>query len=208
MATLQEIQAAMTGFPRTLNWNNFANVAHSPDPPHQASTSARWSMSGWTVHIVNNEYRVQGARVTVSLNNGGTWATPAGKTSAPLLRHEQGHYDITGLVARDLIRKVFDLSLNVDVVAALRDSGNTPGEHRNYVTRQFQSDINRFGAEANAMLARLQTNPTTHADGIYDVQTNHGQNATGQQTWNNRLQHVMSGNEHFELRLRMEGLIN
>ena len=207
MATLQEIQAAMTGFPRALTWNNFSNVANSPDPPHQASTSARWSMSGWNVHVVNDEYRVQGARVTVSLNGGGTWATPSAKTSAALLRHEQGHYDITGLVARDLIRKVLDLSFSVDVVAALRDSGNTPAEHRNYMVRQYQTDITRFGGEANALLGRLQTNPATHADGLYDVQTNHSQNAMGQQAWNNRLQRVMSGNEHFELWLRMEGII-
>jgi len=197
----------MTGFPRTLTWNNFPNAATSHSPPHQAMTSASWATSGWSVHVVNNEYRVRGARVTVTLNSGSSWATPTAKASASLLRHEQGHYDITGLIARDLIRKVLDLSFSVDVVAALRDSGNTPAEHRNYVTRQFQRDINRFGTEANTLLARLQTNPATHADGIYDQQTNHGLNTTAQQQWNNRIQRVMGANEHFELWLRMEGII-
>jgi len=61
--------------------------------------------------------------------------------------------------------------------------------------------------EANDLSAKLQTNPTTGADGIYDVQTNHSQNTTGQAAWNARLQRMKAGDENFELNLAMERII-
>ena len=207
MATPQEIQAALSGFPRALAWTNFRNVQASPSPPHEALTSVSWSMGSWSVHVVNGEYRVRNPRVTVALNGHASWATPSAKSSTALLQHEQGHFDITGLIARDLISKVLDLSLDVAVVAALRDAGTTPSAHQRYVTQQFQADINRFAQEANALGAQLQTNPATHADGLYDVQTNHSQNTAVQQAWNTRLQAIKSSNQSFELALRLEGLI-
>ena len=207
MATLQEVNAAMTGFPRNLTWANFRQVQSSPSPPHIAQMSATFSMGGFTVHLVNGEYKIRNPRITVATNASGSWATSAARSSAALLPHEQGHYDITGLIARDLIGKVLDLSLDQAVVAAARGSGNTPGEHLNYVTRQFQTDVTRFGNEARALSARLNTNPGTHADGIYDTQTNHGLNATQQSSWNGRLQRLKSANDCFELMLRLEGII-
>src|SRR5215470_868208 len=176
MATLQEIQAAMSGFPRNLSWNDFPRVQNSPAPPHQARTAARWATTGWTVRVVNGEYRVHGARVNVSLDGSNMWAVPGARTSAALLRHEQGHYDITGLIARDLIRKILDLSLDAVVIGAMQGAGNTPQQHQNFALARFQSYINTFMQEANDLSAKLQTNPVTRADGIYDVQTNHSQN--------------------------------
>ncbi len=207
MATLQEIQAAMTGFPRNLSWNNFRPVPNSPSPPMQAQTGARWATTGWTVKVVNGDYRVHGARVTVSLDNGNTWAVPGARTSTALLQHEQGHYDITGLIARDLIRKILDLSLDTVVMGAMQAAGNTPQQHQNFAVQRFQSYINTYVQEASDLGAKLQTNPTTGADGIYDVQTNHSQNTTGQAAWNARLQRMKAGNENFELDLAMAGII-
>jgi hypothetical protein len=207
MATPQEIQAALSGFPRALAWTNFRNVQTSPSPPHEAHTSVSWSMGSWSVHIVNGEYRVRNPRVTVTLNGHDSWAMPSAKSSTALLQHEQGHFDITGLIARDLISSVLGLSFDVAVVAALRDSGTTPRDHQRYVTQQFQADINRFAQAATALGARLQTNPVTHADGLYDVQTNHSLNTAVQQAWDARLQRIKNHNENFELALRLEGLI-
>jgi hypothetical protein len=207
MATLREIQAAMNGFPRSLTWSNFRPVANSLSPPAQAQTGARWSTTGWSVRVVNGAYRVHGARVNVGLDPHNTWAVPGARTSAALLRHEQGHYDITGLIARDLIRKILDLSLDVVVIGAMQAAGNTPHQHQNFAVQRFQSYINTYVQEANALSAKLQTDPTTGADGIYDVQTNHSQNANGQAAWNARLQRMMAGDENFELNLAMEGIV-
>ena len=207
MATLQEVNAAMTGFPRNLTWANFRRVQSSPSPPHIAQLSAAFATGAFSVHLVNGEYKIRNPRVTVSPNASGSWATTSARSSAALLLHEQGHYDITGLIARDLINKVLDLSFDQAVIAVVRGSGNTPREHLSYATRQFQMDVTRFGNEARALSARLNSNPATHADGIYDTQTNHGLNTMQQNSWNGRLQRLKSANDNFELMLRLEGII-
>jgi len=207
MATLREIQAAMSGFPRNLTWGDFRSVQNSLVPPAQANTAAQWATTGWSARVVNGEYRVHGARVNVSIDRHNSWAVPGARTSAALLRHEQGHYDITGLIARDLIRKILDLSLDVVIIGAMQGAGNTPQQHQNFAVRRLQSSINTYVQEANALSAKLQTDPTTRADGIYDVQTNHGQNGNGQAAWNTRLQRMKAGDEDFELNLAMEGIV-
>ena len=207
MATLQELNAAMSGFPRSLTWGNFRQVQSSPSPPHAAQVGAGFSMGGWSVHLVHGEYRVRGARVAVAAQANDSWATAAARSDAGLLRHEQGHYDITGLIARDLIGKVLDLSFHQSLIAVCIGSGDTAHERLRYVTRLFQADVTRFGQEARDLLARLNTNPSTQADGLYDNQTNHGLNTTGQRMWNDRLQRIKASNDSLELTLRIEGLL-
>ena len=206
MASMQDIQAALSGFPRVLAWTNFHPVPNSPMPPHQALTSAGWAWTHSGVHLVNGEYRVNNPRVTVSLNHA-SWATPAAVASATLLVHEQGHYDISGLVARDVVQQLLDWSLDATVAAAARGSGNNAQQHLHHATAEATRDINRFVAEANALMARLQTNPVTHADGLYDVQTNHSLNTASQAAWNTRFTRLKTGNEMFLLWLAMEGVI-
>ncbi len=207
MATLQEVQAVMTGFPQSLTWGNFRLVQASPTPPHAAQVSAGFSMGGWSVQLVNGEYNVRGARVSVAAQANGSWATAAARTDANLLLHEQGHFDITGLIARDLIGKVLDLSFDQSVIAVCIGSGDTANSQLRYVTRLFQADVTRFGQEARDLLARLNTNPNTQADGLYDSQTNHGLNATAQRTWNDRIRRIKASNDSLELMLRIEGLL-
>jgi hypothetical protein len=123
------------------------------------------------------------------------------------LRHEQGHFDITGLVARDLARRVLALSLDADVVAALRDSGNSSIQRLRYVQGVFRRSVAGFGRDASQLLAQLQTDPATGRDGLYDRQTRHGQDRAAQATWNNRLARLQAGNEDFALFLAMSGVI-
>ncbi len=205
--TFQEIQAAMTGFPRTLAWTNFRSVQTSPEPPHEAMTSASFSSTGWRVALVKGEYRITGARVNVVLNAQPSWATPSARTNDDLLTHEQGHFDITGLIARDVISQILSLSYDEAVVAALRGVGNSPQARINWVTQDFQKDVNRIGREAKAALDRLQTDPVTKQDGIYDTQTNHSQNTTAQAAWNTRIQQAKINNTNFQLDLKLAGIL-
>lgn len=205
--TFQEIQAAMTGFPRTLAWTNFRSVQTSPEPPHEAMTSASYSSTGWRVALIKGEYRVTGFRVNVVLDATKSWAIPSARTSADLLTHEQGHFDITGLIARDIVSRVLSLSYSEAVVAVLKGVGNSPQARINWVTQEFQKDINKIGAEATKALNRLQTDPVTGADGIYDTQTNHSQNTTAQAAWNTRFQQAKVTNTNFQLDLQLAGIL-
>ncbi len=207
MATLAQIRAAMTGFPRPLTWNDFRPVPAPLDPPHTAKIRSTWQMGPWRVGRTGGKYQVQGVRVTVSFDPSLTWATPAARSDASLLVHEQGHYDITGLIARDLVRSVLNLEWDEAVVASLRGTGNSPQQHQRWVQQQFQNSINELSTHANRLLARLQTDPATGNDGIYDQQTNHGLNAAPQGEWTARLQRVASANDSLELFLIMAGVL-
>ncbi len=205
--TLFEIQAAMTGFPRTLDWKDFRSVQTSPEPPHEAMTSASFSTTGWRVALVKGEYRVTGFRATVVLDANPSWATASARTSTDLLTHEQGHFDITGLIARDIVSRVLSLSYDEAVVAALKGVGNSPQARINWVTQEFQKEVNKAGLEARTALNRLQTDPTTKQDGIYDTQTNHSQNTTAQAVWNARFQQAKLANTNFQLDLKLAGIL-
>jgi len=204
VATLAEIQAVMTGFPRNLTWNDFRTVQASPSPPRAAFVSSVYRTTGWRVALVAGVYRVRGFRVTVSLSSGQSWATSAAKQNAGLLAHEQGHYDITGLIARDLARQVLNLSTSAAVVEVITDAGNTAQSRVNYMTREFQRSIDRFGQRAQTLLNRLQSNGAQA--GIYDRQTNHGLKAAVQTRWNNMFQRLKRENEDFDLWLMMSGI--
>jgi hypothetical protein len=206
MATLQQVNAVVSGFPRALAWTQFRAVDKSPSPPMQALTSSSYQMGPWRVAVTAGEYRVQGIRIAVSLNTNACWAVGAARTNAALLRHEQGHYDITGLVARDLASNVLDLSLEASVVAAMKDAGRNEAERLRYVQRQFQTSVNDYGRQAADLLNRLQTNPTTHRDGIYDVQTQHGVNAAAQSRWESLFARVKTSGTSFRLALALMGI--
>lgn len=204
MATLAEIQAVMTGFPRNLTWNDFRTVDVSPSPPRTAFVSSTFRTTGWQVALVAGVYRVRGFRVTVSLNARQTWATSAAKQNNDLLAHEQGHYDITGLIARDLARQVLDLSFEASVVEVITQAGNTAQSRANYMAGEFQQSITRFSQRAQTLLDQLQSNGAQ--PGVYDRQTNHGLNATAQARWNDTFQRLKRGNEDLGLWLLMGGL--
>lgn len=205
--TFQEIQSAMTGFPRTLEWKDFRSVQNSLDPPHEASTSTSFNSTGWRVTLTKGEYRVTGFRVNVTLNANDTWATASARTSTDLLQHEQGHFDIVGLIARDIVSRVLSLSYDETVVAALKGVGNTPQARINWVTQDFQKDVNKAFLEAKTAMNRLQTDPTTKQDGIYDTQTNHSQNTKAQALWDSRFQQAKLSNTNFQLDLKLAGIL-
>lgn len=207
MATPAEIRAAMTGFPRTLKWSDFPVRTTSPSPPMEAQTGSSYSWTSGTLKLVAGEYRFHGAKATVSLSHASTWAIPSARSSADLLTHEQGHYDITGLVARDFISKVLDLSIHEVIIDVLNDSGHTPNDHMHFVSTHFNAEVARFDQSATALMNRLQTDPNSGQDGLYDTQTGHSQDLAGQTAWNDRLNRAKPAGENFELWLLIEGVI-
>jgi hypothetical protein len=194
VATVQEIQATMTGFPRALRWDMFTPTQSSRQPPRLAHTSSGYSLAAtWSAALIDGAYRVRGLRISVALNAAASWATPAARASASLLRHEQGHYDITGLVARDLAGAILDLAL----------------EEVNFTQQtalaEFRGRIAELGQQANDTLRRLQSNGGIQ--GIYDQQTQHGDNVAAQNRWNSIFDQVKQHNpQSFRLRLAMAGI--
>jgi len=107
---------------------------------------------------------------------------------ANLLLHEQGHHDIIGLIARDLCRKLLSISLSSDIVNILQDAGDTPRARLAYVRRDFAAQANSAGQAATAMRNWLEN--TSTQDGLYESETNHGQNQQAQTRWNDIFRHA------------------
>jgi hypothetical protein len=204
MATLTQIHAAMTGFPYNLSWNDFQTRPASQGAQLSAFVSTSYRTTNWNVALLNGAYRPRGFRVTVVVNRTQSWALSTAKQSNTLLPHEQGHLDITGLIARDLTGKVLDLSIDASVVQTLKEAGNTAQSRLNYVARRFQQSFAQFNQRAQTLMSRLQSNGGV--DGIYDQQTNHGQNTTAQTRWNNLFHRVKSGGDDFDFSLALSGI--
>jgi predicted secreted Zn-dependent protease len=76
-----------------------------------------------------------------------------------LLSHEQGHYDITALGARELYNALLQLTA---------PSGHELQTRASQLRQRIQQKINRTNTR-------------------YDTQTNHSQNAAAQHTWQQRI---------------------
>jgi hypothetical protein len=206
-ATPDEIKAALSGFPRVLNWGDFRQVKTAPDPSAAALTASGYQLAaGWKARLKDGEYRVHNLRVSVSLSHT-SWAIPSARSNSTLLLHEQGHYDITGLIARDLVRGVLNLSFQEEVVAVLKDSGDSPAQHLNYVQKLFNDSVKDLDSRATTLMDKLQTDPATGMDGIYDTDTAHSANTANQAKWNSWFSRLKGNDDDFGLWLAIQGVI-
>lgn len=207
MATLDEIKKVLTGFPYQLKWTNFRGEKTSPNPPHEAQ-SASYYQTHWTgaVSLTKGVYRISGFSIEVLVNGTLSWAVPSARTKPDLLQHEQGHYDITGLVARDMAMNMLDLTFDEAVVSALADVGKTAATRKLYVNGRLKAAFDEQLARADALLAKLQTDPQTRLPGIYDQQTNHSNNRQAQALWDDRFARLKRSSESFAFALTLAGV--
>jgi len=159
---------SITGNTLTLSWNDFTGSvpAHARTDAYTATTyNIHTSYTMRTHGHQQSDFRLSTVSVRIALDRGRMWSRPAART-AQLLKHEQGHYDITALLMRDL-----DTDLT-----ALMQAG------RSFATqRELAQAIAHVQQPAESLVSRLQSTAT--ADGVYDRQTHHGTVATAQQRW-------------------------
>lgn len=144
----------MTGFSHAVRWREFRAVRSrqgriSEDAFIKARKRVSYDFSG-----SRGSYRVTGVRAGIVVNRSQSWVVRGGQ-NADLLRHEQGHFDITALGMREEANRVSALT----------------GRSGRDITRQVDAirrEINRKIAAANRR---------------YDTRTNHSDNRTAQRTW-------------------------
>jgi hypothetical protein len=145
------------GWPRRLSWDDFQPLNRAPADSHgnnaRVSASLDVVESGYT-EIGRRRFQLTSATVAITLEKAQSWVVRRSRTSA-LLRHEQGHMDITGLAAHELGRRLTRLTdTSVD---GLKAKG-----------RQTVKD---FESRLEALHAR------------YDRETDHGRSQSQQQRW-------------------------
>jgi hypothetical protein len=101
--------SSLVGLKKTLTWDDFKGSAPADDP-HNAQTDASRSISGLKIkRLADGGVTIDDTiTVTVSLKGSNSWVKSGEKTDA-LLNHEQGHYDIAALMARDFFIDLMQL---------------------------------------------------------------------------------------------------
>ncbi len=153
----------LVGLIKTLSWNDFQGTPDPRKPNMLAFTSATFSLPpiGPTLIPGTRSFHFEdNVVITITMNSSKSWKRQA-QPSNDLLKHEQGHYDITALIARNLFIEIMQLKANTyaNGAAALAD---------------LRPIITKFGGKAEKISV------------IYDAvqQTDHGTNAPQQATWN------------------------
>jgi hypothetical protein len=166
----------LEGHDETLGWQDFqGNVPAKRSGGDDAECDARFDLAydyDWDDNPKSRGYRVDHVQVKVILNRANMWAVKASRTAA-LLKHEQGHYDIVALVARDLYNELTNW-----------DSTTPPKRFRKET--DLKSAVDGQSRKARALAARLAG--TSSSVGLYDSQTKHMQDTKAQDEWNKTLE--------------------
>jgi hypothetical protein len=182
--TTAQVVAQVNGFNRMLTWNDFRTVQQSLAPPMEASTSssysADWDISVPGVLVPGREYSLSNVRAKVIFDQKLSWVVE-GSQSDDLLKHEQGHLDITKIIARDLCRRLMSEEMVVNL------NGQKANDY-------LMAQANGMMARAQALLLALQSNPVNgmRHDGLYDTMTVHGTDSDAQARWTDVFQHALT----------------
>lgn len=150
----------LTGWPRQITWSEFWEVATRPSGENEDAQIDTQTLQPERVGVAREQgqFRLGNFTVKLIVVRDNSWVV-ASQKSTTLLAHEQGHFDITGLVARDLVK----------ALGALRVS----------TTDELQRDVSRLYAAFDAWAKSLSKQ--------YDDETNNSRNAKIQAEWEVRI---------------------
>lgn len=152
----------------TLAWTDFRGRVPSGQGNMNAMTAVDIVFTGFGVQRTSSGGTIRDSlMVTVTLQRSRSWARPGSARTAVLLNHEQGHYNITALTARDMF---------IDLMQLKNQSFSN--------TSALQAEVNRI---------RGRYNPQAIHD-KYDArtETDHGRNSASQRTWDGYIQRAFT----------------
>ena len=162
---------ALIGWPKTLRWSNFGTPATSVPTSYAGSHTdchteidISYSWGGTVPVSPGGDYKLKDIKVVVAIDAQNTWVlkgVSTGSNQAQIQKHEQGHYNIAGITARD-------------VETALKKLRNAD-----------QSDLaSDATTTADGIISSGQTEEETYDGDPVDGGTDHGNDATQQAKWN------------------------
>lgn len=170
---------------RTLAWGDFNRVDFPVPEPGQKVDTAQTAANGVPSGIVldsagGGQYKLRDSIVvTIVLDKSQCWVAKWVFTAKDqtyqnnLLKHEQGHYDITALVGRDLY----------NALVALRSNTYSSGTD---AKSDMDAQVQKFGGMAQPISDR------------YDVDTANGTDAAQQASWNGYISTAFGGSGTFQ----------
>ena len=165
---------AVLGWPKTLRWSDFGAPRGSVPSAYTGSHTdchieigINYSWQGTRRVTPGGDYQLRNVKVEVVIDSTDTWVLTGVSTKsnqARVLNHEQGHYNIAGITARDVER----------ALSALRDSDSDALEAAATDT-------------ADGIIASGQAEEDTYDDDPVNGGTDHGNDVTQQATWNSKI---------------------
>lgn len=156
-----------SGWPRAIAWREFNDLDARPTGEHEDAQIHSEAILDDGVSICRDGSHLRlgsfGVRLQVTADD--TWVVRDSRSDA-LLAHEQGHFDISGIDARQLM----------NALAALR------ADNAEELQRLVTERIERSRTESQAMSDR------------YDTETNHGLNTDVQRRWEAAIRAAIDGN--------------
>jgi hypothetical protein len=168
------MRMAVLGWPKTLAWKDFgvarATVPTSYQGTHtdcHIETDISFSFTVASPAVKGGDYQISSVKVVVKLNALKTWVLKGVSTAsnqAQVLQHEQGHYNIAGITARDVEQALLGMS----------DSDQ----------KQLRTDANAMAA---SIIASGQTEEDTYDGPVADSGCDHGNDIGQQAAWNSKI---------------------
>lgn len=157
-------------WPRAITWREFHDIdARPPDEDEDAQIHAEAILDdNVTVCREDGRFRLGRFGVRLQVTEEDSWVVTSAKT-ATLLAHEQGHFDLAGLDARQVMQDL----------AALRT------DDTDELQRRVSERLERSRTEAQEMSDR------------YDHDTDHGRNAARQALWEAAIREAIDSGHPF-----------
>ena len=165
---------ALLGWPKTLAWTDFGKPVSSVPSAYTGSHTdchieidIGYSWGGTTPVKPGGDFQLKDVKVTVKIDSSATWVlqgVSTGADRAKVLKHEQGHYNIAGITARDVEHALKAL--------------------RNADAGDLQTDAT---TTADGIIASGQTEEDTYDDDPANGGTDHGNDVTQQAAWNSKI---------------------
>jgi hypothetical protein len=158
----------LAGWPRQIAWNEFREVNQHPGGVDEnAQIYVQLAPGNLRTVREGGQYRLGDMEMHMTVLRAQSWVVAGHKTSA-LLAHEQGHFDITGLVYRRMLPEL----------RAVRE----------HSLRRLANEVRRILRKYNIESQRLSD--------LYDSkpETDHGRNTQRQQAWETLIRNCMQNN--------------
>jgi hypothetical protein len=159
----------------TLAWTDFQGSVPA-NPTRNAFTSVSFDLQTPFIFRIDGktkkqtDFKLAGVTVAITIEKAQMWSRTSSQTSA-LLSHEQGHYEITALLMRDL---------ESDLTALFNAAKKYPSQS------DLKKDVDALKQPILAMHTSLQSVQNAQGgydDGLYDDQTKDGTDAKVQAKW-------------------------
>lgn len=151
---------AINGFSYTVSWSDFTVVqARPPGVPEDAQIHTEIRPGKFTLGRKGRSVTITDVDIEIALVAADCWVLSSQNNNNDLLKHEQGHYDIVALNAKELYRSLVGLSAASTHALQIRAT-------------KLQKSLQRKVTKVNAS---------------YDTLTNHSRNTTTQQIWDQKI---------------------